>query len=78
MASELTVCLDGGGFPQMFLVVFLQSPRDLTNLLKGTVSLEVSLYSILDTYVFDAFPQALNIWDYYMSYTGSSPGGLVT
>ena len=108
MSSELTVHLDGGGFPQMFLVAFPQGPRGFTNihfstvngstlvtvyypsllfhgvlvlgpyqhLLEGTVSLEVSLYSILGTCVFDVFPQAMNIWD--MSYTGSSPGGLVT
>ena len=42
---------------------------------KGIVSFEVSLYSILGTYVFDAFPQALNVWDDYVSHTGSSPGG---
>ena len=108
MSSELIVHLDGGGFPQMFLVVFPPGPRGLTNilfftvndstlvtvyyptllflgvlvlgpyqhLLEGTVSLEVSFYSILGTYVFDAFPQTLNVWDYYMSYTGYSPGGL--
>ena len=25
--------------------------------------------------MFDAFPQALNVWDDYVSHTGSSPGG---
>ena len=81
--------LDGGGFPKVFLVVFPQGPRGLTDiflstvdgftlvtvyypnllflgvlvlgpyqhLLEGTVSLEVSLYSILGTYVIGAFPR---------------------
>ena len=110
MSSELTVCLDGGWFPQMFLVVFPQGPRGLINIflctdngstlvtayypilhflgvlvlgpnqhfLEGTLSLEVSLYSILGTYGFDAFPEALNIWDYYMSYTVFPLAGFVT
>ena len=60
----------------LFLMLLVPGPYQYLPM--GTVSIEVSLYSILGTYVFDAFPQALNIWNYYMSYTGSSPwGGLV-
>ena len=34
------------------------------------------LNAILGAGAFDAFPQALNIWDYYVSHTGFSPGGV--
>ena len=46
-------------------------------LFDSPVSLEVGLYTTFCTYVFDAFPQAMNIWDDHVSHTGSSPGGSV-
>ena len=33
------------------------------------------MYAILGTYVFDAFPQVLNVWDDYVSHPRSSHGG---
>ena len=45
----------------------------LTTLL---VTFELCLNPILITHILDALPQALTIWDNYVSYIGSSPGGL--
>ena len=45
------------------------------HLFEGPVTSEVGLNAILGAGTFDAFSQALIVWDYYMSHTGSSPGG---
>ena len=45
------------------------------HLFEGPVTSEVDLNAIFGAAAFDAFPQALNIWDYYVSHTGSSSGG---
>ena len=44
-------------------------------LFEGPITLEMCLNSIFAAGVLDAFPQALNIWDDYVSHTGSSPKG---
>ena len=45
-------------------------------LFESSVSFEMGLYTIFAAYIFDALPQALNVWDDHMSHTGSSPGGV--
>ena len=57
----------------LFLWVLLLRPYQ--KLLEGPVSFKVGLYSIFGANVFNAFPQALNIWDDHVSHTGSSNGG---
>ena len=44
------------------------------HLFEAPVTSEVGLNTMLAAGAFDAFPQALNIWDCYVSHTGSSPG----
>ena len=55
----------------LFLGVLFLWPYQ--HLFEGPVTSEVGLNAILGAHVFDAFHQALNIWDYYVSHTGSSP-----
>ena len=45
------------------------------HLFNGPATFGVCLYPVLCAGASDAFPQALNIWDNYVSHTGSSPGG---
>ena len=45
------------------------------HLFEGPVASEVGLNATLGVGAFDAYPQALNISDYYVAHTGSSPGG---
>ena len=42
-------------------------------LFNGPITLEMCLNSKFGAGIFDAFPQALKIWDDYMSFAGSSP-----
>ena len=44
-------------------------------LLEGPVAFKIYLNSKLAACALDAFPQALNIWDSHVSFSGSSPGG---
>ena len=58
-----------------FLLLEVLVLRPDQYLFEGPVTSEVSLNSILVTGVFDAFSQALNTWDDYVSHIGSSPWG---
>ena len=44
---------------------------------ESSISFEMGLYTIFAAHMFDALPQALNVWDDHVSHTGSSPGGSV-
>ena len=44
-------------------------------LFEGPIALEICVNSIFVAGVLDASPKALNIWDGYVSHTGSSPEG---
>ena len=46
------------------------------HLFDSPVPSEVGLNAIFGAGALDAFPQALNVWDYYVPHTGSSPGGV--
>ena len=57
----------------LFLGVLVLGPYQ--HLFEDPVASKVGLNAILAADTFDAFLQALNVWDYYVSHTGSSPGG---
>ena len=57
----------------LFLRVLVLWPYQ--HLFNGPVTSEICLNPILGACVLDAFPQVLNLWDNYVSHTGSSPRG---
>ena len=57
----------------LFLLVLDLGPYQ--KLLERPIPFKEGLYSIFGANVFNAFPQALNIWDDHVSHTGSSTGG---
>ena len=58
-------------FTLPFLWVLVLEPNQ--KLFEGPVCLEVGLYIIFAAYMFDALPQALNVWDDHVTHTESFP-----